>query len=112
MEIIEEKQDEINVFKIKGRLDSRTSPEFEEKISVASKNGAQKMIFDFADLEYISSAGLRVVLKAAKDMKRIDGAVVLCSMQDYVREVFEIAGFDSFLPIEPSFEDALAKFQD
>ena len=86
MEIIEEKQNEINIFKIKGRLDSRTSPEFEEKIAVASKNGAQKMIFDFVDLEYISSAGLRVVLKAAKDMKRIDGAVVLCSMQDYVRE--------------------------
>ncbi len=110
MEIIQEKKDDINVLRIKGRLDSKTSPEFEEKIAEASKNGTSKMILDFGELEYISSAGLRVVLKAAKDMKRIDGSVVLCSMQDYVKEVFEIAGFDTFLPIEPSFEDAVGKF--
>jgi anti-sigma B factor antagonist len=110
MEIIEEKKDDINIFKIKGRLDSKTSPEFEEKVMTASKNGVNKMIFDFADLEYISSAGLRVVLKAAKDMKRVEGALVLCSMQDYVKEVFEIAGFDSFLPIEPTFGEAVKKF--
>ncbi len=109
MEIVEERKDDINVFKIKGKLDSSTSPEFEEKIAEASRNGACKMIFDFGELEYISSAGLRVVLKASKNMKRIDGSVVLCSMQDYVKEVFEIAGFDTFLPIVPSFEDAVYK---
>ena len=59
MEIIEEKQDDINVFKIKGRLDSRTSPEFEDKIVGALKEGTSKIIFDFRDLEYISSAGDR-----------------------------------------------------
>ena len=109
MEIVEKKQDDIQVFRIKGRLDSRTSPEFEEKIAESFKNGANKMLFDFSDLEYISSAGLRVILKAAKDMKRVNGAVVLCSMQDYVKEVFEIAGFDTFLPIEPTFEEAMKK---
>ena len=68
------------------------------------------MIFDFKDLEYISSAGLRVILKATKEMKRTKGLIVLCSVQDYVREVFEIAGFDTFLPIEETFDDALKKF--
>jgi anti-sigma B factor antagonist len=61
------------------------------------KTGAKNMIFDFKELEYISSAGLRVILKATKEMKRTNGMIVLCSMQDYVREVFEIAGFDTFL---------------
>jgi len=110
MKILEEQHDGINVFKIKGRLDSKTSTEFEEKIIEASKGGAKNMIFDFKDLEYISSAGLRVILKATKEIKKISGMIVLCSMQDYVREVFEIAGFDTFLTIEETFDDALKKF--
>ena len=110
MKILEEQHDGINVFKIKGRLDSKTSTEFEEKIIEASKGGAKSMIFDFKNLEYISSAGLRVILKATKEIKKINGLIVLCSMQDYVREVFEIAGFDTFLTIEETFDDALKKF--
>ena len=55
-------------------------------------------------------AGLRVILKATKTLKREDGRIMLCSMQDYVKEVFEIAGFDSFLPIVPTMDDALKAF--
>ena len=91
-------------------MDSKTSPEFEEKIIESSQDGTTKMIFDFKDLEYISSAGLRVILKATKEMKKTDGLIVLCSMQDYVKEVFEIAGFDTFLSIEETFDDAVKKF--
>lgn len=68
------------------------------------------MIIDFKDLDYISSAGLRVILKATKAIKREDGQIMLCSMQDYVKEVFEIAGFDSFLPIVDTMDDALNAF--
>jgi anti-sigma B factor antagonist len=110
MEILEEQHDEINVFKVKGRLDSKTSPEFEEKVAESFKAGAKNMIFDFKELEYISSAGLRVILKTTKEMKQTNGRIVLCRMQDYVREVFEIAGFDTFLNIEETFDDALKKF--
>jgi anti-anti-sigma factor len=110
MEILEEQHNEIMVFKIKGRLDSKTSPEFEEKIVESSKGGGKNMIFDFKDLEYISSAGLRVILKTTKEMKRTNGQLVLCCMQDYVKEVFEIAGFDTFLSIKETFDDALKKF--
>jgi len=51
-----------------------------------------------------------VILKTTKDLKRLEGKLVLCSMADYVREVFEISGFDSFLPITASRDDALRKF--
>lgn len=110
MQIIEEKQDEICIFKISGRLDSNTSPEFEEKISKAIGAGSSKLIIDFANLDYLSSAGLRVLLKTTKTLKNVEGRLVLCSLADYVREVFEISGFDTFLPIVGTFDEAVKEF--
>jgi anti-sigma B factor antagonist len=110
MEIIEENQSGINIFKLNGRLDSNTSQGFERKIFQAIDDGSKNMIIDFRDLEYISSAGLRVILKATKALKREEGKMMLCDMQDYVKEVFEIAGFDSFLPIVGTMDDALQAF--
>jgi len=109
MEIIEKEQDGVWIFKLNGRLDSKTSPEFEQKIADAMGKGSKNMIVNFEDLDYISSAGLRVILKATKDLKRSEGKFVLCSMKDYVKEVFEISGFDSFLPIVPTMADAFQK---
>ena len=110
MEIIEKTENDIYIFKVNGRLDSNTSHELEEKIFGAIKNESYKMIVDFEGLDYISSAGLRVILKASKALKRSEGSIVLCSMQDYVKEVFEIAGFDVFLPIVSKINDALEMF--
>ena len=110
MEIIEEKQGGIYVFKLIGRLDSNTSQGFEQKLFQAISDGSKTMVVDFKDLDYISSAGLRVILKAIKAIKREDGRIMLCSMQDYVKEVFEIAEFDSFLPIVATMDDALKSF--
>ena len=110
MEIIEENQGGINIFKLDGRLDSNTSQGFEKKIFQAIDDGSKSMIIDFKDLDYISSAGLRVILTATKALKREEGKMMLCDMQDYVKEVFEIAGFDSFLPIVGSMDDALQSF--
>lgn len=110
MEIIEDVQNGINIFKLDGRLDSNTSQGFEKKVFQAISDGAKNMIVDFKDLDYISSAGLRVILKATKALKREDGQIMLCAMQDYVKEVFEIAGFDSFLPIVASMDEALNAF--
>ena len=110
MDIIEEKQGGIDIFKLNGRLDSNTSQGFEKKLFQAISDGSKTMVVDFKDLDYISSAGLRVILKATKAIKREDGRIMLCSMQDYVKEVFEIAGFDSFLPIVATMDDALDSF--
>ena len=110
MDIIEKRQNEIDIFKLHGDLNSNTSPQFEEKIFAAIHNGSKKMIIDFEDLDYISSAGLRVIVKTAKNLKRSEGKVVLCSMQDYVKEVFEVAGFDAFLNIVSTMDDAMNQF--
>ncbi len=91
MEIIETIQDEILIFKLKGRLDSQTSPDFEAKILATINDGTNIIHVDLEELEYISSAGIRVILKAYKNLKRLDGRFVMCSMYGYVKEVFETA---------------------
>ena len=110
MEIVEKQQNDVFIFRLNGRLDSNTSPSFEERIFKAIENGSCKMIIDFEGLDYISSAGLRVLNKTTKQLKHSEGKLILCSMQDYIKEVFEIAGFDTFLPIVSSCDDALAEF--
>ena len=107
MDIIETKHGNYSLFKLKGRLDSNTSMGFEQKLFQSIDSGARRLIIDFEGLDYISSAGLRVILKATKNLKTAEGKLVLCAMQDYVKEVFEISGFDSFLPIEASLEAAV-----
>ena len=77
MEIIEENHSGINIFKLSGRLDSNTSQGFEKKVFQAIDDGSKSMIIDFKDLDYISSAGLRVILKATKALKREDGKTCL-----------------------------------
>ena len=110
MEIVEKKQDDIVVFELKGSLDSNTSPAFEERILETIKNGTSKLVVDFEAVDYISSAGLRVLNLASKKLKHNQGKIVLCAVEDYIREVFEIAGFDLFLPIVSTRADALSGF--
>lgn len=110
MEIFEENSNAIRIFRLNGRLDSNTSQGFEKRIFDAITTGTNKMVVDFKDIDYISSAGLRVILKATKALARENGKLMLCDMQDYVKEVFEIAGFDAILPIVPSLNEALESF--
>ncbi|MFP4477674.1 MAG: STAS domain-containing protein [Desulfatibacillaceae bacterium] len=110
MDITQTEENGIHVFGMAGRLDSNTSPEFEKKLFNAIGDGAARVVVDCTDLDYISSAGLRVVLKATKELKKKDGLLVLCCMKEYVREVFEIAGFDTFITIVPDLDEAKAQF--
>lgn len=107
MKIIQENNNGVEIFSVKGSLDSNTSPEFETRIYTALESGQRKVILNLKDLEYISSAGIRVMLKTTKDLKRMNGTIVLCDLQDYVREVFDIAGFDGYLNIEKNLETAM-----
>lgn len=110
MEITEKQENDIQIFTLAGRLDSKTSLGFEEKVIGAIDNGTDKIVVDFEELDYISSAGLRVLNKAAKKLRQTQGKIILCNLKDYVREVFEIAGFDTFLPIVASLDNALKEF--
>jgi anti-sigma B factor antagonist len=108
MDIIETRHQEITIFSLAGRLDSGSSTELDKRIVQTIESGIYNIILDCQKLDYITSAGLRVVVKTAKKLKLEAGRIVLCAMADYVKEVFEIAGFDSFLPILPSLEDGVS----
>ena len=83
---------------VSGRLDTQTAPELENELdSVLS--GLKELTFDFTNLEYVSSAGLRVILKAQKAMNA-QGSMKLTGVNDSIMEVFDITGFLDILTIE------------
>ena len=83
---------------LSGRLDTNSSPALEAELK-QSVGGVKELIFDFSGVEYISSAGLRVLLAAQKVMNR-QGSMKLIGVNDDVMEVFEITGFSDILTIE------------
>lgn len=110
MEIVTNWEENIMILKLRGRLDTNASVDFEQQVEEAIKFSKKSMILDFSELEYICSSGLRVIIQAAKKMKTLQGELVLCSMEDYIQEVFEISGFDTFLMIFASKEEAVNSF--
>ena len=97
---------EIHIVAIAGSLDSTTSPEA-QKLLMAVVAGAKKVVLDFSGLDYISSAGLRVLLGAAKQLRASGGKLGMFGLNQSVREVFEISGFSSILSIYQSEAEAL-----
>jgi len=92
---------------VKGRIDAVTSPEFEKKLTDWIDEGEIHLIVDFGGLEYISSAGLRSVLGTAKRLKARDGSLVVSDLRDTVKEVFDISGFSTIIPISDTVEGAI-----
>ena len=88
---------ELNV-KVSGRLDTSTAPDMEEVLK-ESFEGITKLILDFEGLEYLSSAGLRVILQAQKTMNK-QGEMVVRNVNETITEIFEVTGFYDILNIE------------
>lgn len=84
---------------LEGRLDTSTAPELESALSDIPSS-VKKLILDFAKLEYVSSAGLRVILTAQKSMNARAGKLVVVKANDVVRDVFDVTGFSSFITLE------------
>lgn len=107
MEIIQKEENGIVFLAFRGRLDGKSALEAEDTINSIFKGENNRLLFDFEFLEYLSSAGLRVVLGAAKEMKRREGKFVLCALNAYVKEVFEVSGFGAIIPIVDSVESGI-----
>ena len=90
-------QDEVTLI-VSGRLDTQTAPELENELD-AVLPGLKDLTFDMTNLEYVSSAGLRVILKAQKAMN-VQGSMKLTGVNDSIMEVFDITGFLDILTIE------------
>jgi anti-anti-sigma factor len=84
-----------------------TAPDFESQVCEWIGQGEVRIVFDMKELEYISSAGLRSVLVAAKQSDHRGGHLSCCSMSGLVRKVFEVSGFSEMIPIHNTLEEAL-----
>jgi anti-anti-sigma factor len=109
MEIREERQGGAVVLAPRGRVDSASSGELEAALLRHLGAGRTRLAVDLGAVEYISSAGLRVLLMLVKKLQGSGGRLVLCAMPDSVRLVFELAGFVPLFEIEGSREAALAR---
>ncbi len=109
MEIKEERTDGILVVALVGRIDSNTSDALEKAVLEHVARGEKRVVIDLGGVEYISSAGLRVLLLVANKLRPLGGQLALCSLGQSVREVFELAGLTALLTIETSRERARAR---
>jgi len=101
---------DVNVLELAGHLDTNTSPDAESAINALIDSGATKLLINFSALEYISSAGLRILLATGKKLKAVGGDLRICSLNDTVQEVFDISGFSSILAVSKDQDEALSSF--
>ena len=98
MTVTKTKQGSVLTVQLEGRLDTITAPQLEKELQ-ESFDGVTELILDFEKLDYISSAGLRVLLSAQKVMNK-QGQMKITHVNDTIREIFEVTGFTDILTIE------------
>lgn len=99
MKIIKKEKSGVVTLEIEGRLETGTAPELEAELNKIIPT-TDDLVLDFAKLEYVSSAGLRVLLTAQKEMNSKNGKMKIIHVNEVINEVFEITGFTSILTIE------------
>lgn len=110
MEISVTESGDVRILSFQGNLDTNTSPQAEGEINSLIDAGAQKLLVDFENLDYISSAGLRILLATAKKLKASSGDLKICGLNETVQEVFDISGFATILSVTKTQDEALGAF--
>lgn len=110
MEIIEEEKNGIVCVTIKGRMEARLSPELERTTKAILESGQTRVLFDLSALEYLRSSVLKVILSAVKALNRKKGRVVLCCLNGYVSEIFEVNRLKDTITIADSRESGFRAF--
>ena len=100
---------DVKVVQFHGKLDSNTAKDAETRLNDLLKE-TTKVLVDFEKLDYTSSAGLRVLLSTAKQLKAVGGELRLCCLNETVQEIFDMSGFSSILSVFPSESDAIEGF--
>ncbi|WP_028611990.1 STAS domain-containing protein [Paenibacillus harenae] len=99
----------VTIIPLEGRLDGSNATVAEQAFLQLLAEGKQQFIFDLSGLQYISSAGLRVILVAAKKLRASKGRMVCASLTEQVYDVFEMSGFTTILEMAATREEALEK---
>lgn len=109
MDISTERHGAVLIARAEGRVDGSNAQQFHQAVESALGADDLAMALDFSRLSYISSAGLRVVLLTAKTLQQRRGRLVVCSLPNAIRELFQISGFDKIITICESCDEAVAE---
>ncbi len=101
---------DVKVLDFEGKLDTQTSPDAESQLTRLIEEGARKILVNFDELDYVSSAGLHVIHAAAKQLKAENGEMRICCLNELVKEVFDISGFITIFKVFASVSEALEDF--
>ena len=101
---------DVLILRFSGRLDAVTTPQIEKQVCQFIEQGQHKLLLDFSGVDYISSAGMRMLLATTKKLKSLSGQMILCSTNANVMDVFKMSGFDHVLQISPNENEALLRF--
>ncbi len=107
MEMKSTKEGEVLIFEPEGRIDGTNARDVESAFLDQVRGGELAILIDFSEVDFISSAGLRVLLMVAKEVKSRSGRIELCSMRDYLKEVFEVSGFNAIFQIHGNRSEGL-----
>ena len=102
--------DDIHILELSGELDAHTAPELEESITALISREKYKIIVNFSDLDYISSAGLGVFMAYIEDVRGLGGDIKLTNMKPSVYNVFDLLGFPTLYDILDLETEALERF--
>jgi anti-sigma B factor antagonist len=109
MELREETKDDVVVFRFNGRLDATTSSEVFEKCTQTINRGRRLLVFDFSQLTFLSSAGLRTLLLLLKNLRSGGGKVVIFGQSQTIHQILDISGFAAMFQSVDSESAALAE---
>ena len=110
MEITTRETGDVMVVDLSGRLDSQASGSAADELTRVTRVGKTKILLNLRDLEFIGSAGLGVLVCTAKQLQAKNGTLMVCHANRVVKEVMKHSGFESFLQMHDTEEDALADF--
>jgi anti-sigma B factor antagonist len=101
---------DVKVIEITGELNTVSTPDAEKVLNKLREDGTKKILINLEKLDFISSSGLRILLATGQELKKTDGEMRVCSLNETVTEVFEFSGFDSLLNVAVDESEALAGF--
>ena len=107
MDMLELKKNDTHILGLKGKLDAVTSPALRNRLLELVRQGERRILLDCANLEYVSSAGLRVLFEIAAQLQAVSGRLACCSVNSNVRKVFDLVELPADIPVFANEEESL-----
>jgi anti-sigma B factor antagonist len=109
MEIAEQKSGDVTIVEVAGRIDSNTAKALDERLTNLIKAGPPRLMIDFKNIIYISSAGFRALLVAGRLAEETNGTLALCGLSSEIQRLFDLGAFTDLFVIYSSREEGLSK---